>query len=95
MLNSYEILMKRMEDLISLIREHIQDRNLLEMAERIYLGLPPTEVDSQDSVPIVYPVIDPPVCTTKTSCRVCGIDAAHAMGYVCNNSNCPTRITCT
>lgn len=95
MLNSYEILIKRMEDLISLIRGHIQDRNLLEMAERIYLGLPPTEVDRQDSVSIVYPVIEPPVCTAKTSCRVCGIDAAHAMGYVCNNSSCPTRIVCT
>jgi hypothetical protein len=95
MLNSSEILRKRMEDLISLIRERIQDRNLLEMAERIYLGLPPMGVDSQDSVPIVYPVIEPTVYTAKTSCRVCGIDAAHAMGYVCNNSKCPTRITCT
>jgi hypothetical protein len=95
MLKSSEILRGRMEALISLIRERIQDINLLEMAERIYLGLPPMEVDTQDSVPIVSPVIEPPAYVAKASCRVCGIDATHATGYVCNRSDCPIKITCT
>lgn len=33
---------------------------------------------------------------TFPGCRVCGIGAdGKAMGYVCNRSDCPTRVTCT
>ena len=95
MYNNYFSILKRLTDLYNLVRENITDKSALQKAEAIYLGLDTNEVDSKDSVPIVYPVIEPPVYTAKTSCRVCGIDAAHAMGYVCNNSSCPTRIVCT
>lgn len=36
-----------------------------------------------------------PVISTQ-DCPVCGLGKdGKSMGYVCSNSNCPTRITCT
>lgn len=33
--------------------------------------------------------------TYTTGCKVCGIGKnGEVMGYVCNNPNCPTRVTC-
>lgn len=33
--------------------------------------------------------------TYPTGCKVCGIGKnGEAMGYVCNRSDCPTRVTC-
>lgn len=36
-----------------------------------------------------------PLWNTKPYCRVCGMDFSKPMGYVCYNSNCPTKVTCS
>ncbi len=37
-----------------------------------------------------------PIRYNTNSCQVCGIDLTKAMGYCCNNANCPyPRITCS
>lgn len=40
------------------------------------------------TLPSVRPAQD------MTSCNVCKIDFKGTWGYVCNRSNCPTRVTC-
>jgi len=46
----------------------------------------PTTSPFPPTMPVVY-----------QACGVCGIggDINKAMGYVCNNPQCPTRVTCT
>jgi hypothetical protein len=42
------------------------------------------------------PTIVPTIPAVYQQCGVCGIqgDINKAMSYVCNNPNCPTRVTC-
>jgi len=39
-------------------------------------------------------IFDEPNKTGKSWCVVCGIDMSKPIGYVCQNPNCPSRITC-
>jgi hypothetical protein len=85
----------RMKKLMDIIRAHVADKSALEEADKIFYGEPPTYIDRDDFAPIIYPGIEPPKFDTAQNCKICGINFASTMGYVCNNSLCPTKITFT
>lgn len=42
-----------------------------------------------------YPLpIFPNIPLYGNKCSVCSLDFSTCMGYVCNNFNCPTKVTC-
>lgn len=50
---------------------------------------------SWPSVPPTFPLPNPwPGYWVPSSCPVCGIHWEGAMGYVCSNPYCPSRVTC-
>lgn len=46
-------------------------------------------------VKLQYPnPIFPTTPAINSRCQVCALDFTTSMGYVCNNFNCPTKVTC-
>lgn len=48
----------------------------------------------KDQTKIYPPIPLPPINTPVMRCNVCGMEFKNAMGYVCNNPSCPTKVTC-
>jgi hypothetical protein len=89
-----DTIIARMKKLMDIIRAHVADKSALEEANKIFYGEPSTYIDRDDFAPIIYPDIDPAPFTMAQICKICGINMASTMGYVCSNSRCPTKITC-
>ena len=43
---------------------------------------------------INYPAIPMPSHTQPSICNTCGMTFMGAMGWVCSNPSCPTKVTC-
>lgn len=78
------------------------------MSERDYDEMGPSVWDLQKQIdelrgrldralhqwPIPHLPTQPYMPQAQPGCHVCGIPGNVAMGYVCNNPNCPTRVSC-
>lgn len=55
------------------------------------------KVEDSEKNQVYWPPFTAPApswLSDNNQCSVCGLEFKGAMGYVCTNSNCPTRITC-
>lgn len=83
MFNDYDI---KHSDLFFNIND--EDAFLYEDGDEKWIDHSPSTLGIGDTV---IPFQSIPV---KSSCQVCGIGSDTVMGYVCNNPQCPTRISC-
>jgi hypothetical protein len=57
------------------------EQEIMELRQLVYKLIPPVQL------------VNP--STWRKGCQVCGMTTESAMGYVCSNSSCPIRVTCS